>query len=152
MSNLTSRLIKILLGVFMAVTVVMVVLFYAGPVVPDTVGTNFEEPVFTEAFIIWAYILLVITLVLTLGFSLFNMVTNPKGATKSLLGLVGAAVIILIAYFLADDTLLNLPHYTGKDNVPATLKLVDTGLFTTYIFAGLAVIAILYAEIAKAFK
>jgi len=136
----------------MAVTVVMVVIFYAGGVVEDTKGTNYEEPLITETFIIWAYILLAIAIGLTLIFSFINMLSNPKGAKKSLIGILGAAVIIFLAYSLADDSLLNLPHYTGKDNVPATLKMVDTGLFTTYIFAGLAVASIIYVEIAKAFK
>lgn len=150
MSTSISRFIKILLGVIMAITLVFLVMFYAGDVVNE--GTNQEHPVVTEAFIIWAYILLVITLVLTLGFSLYNMVTNPKGAKKSLVGLVGAGVVILIAFLLANDTPLYLPHYTGADNVPATLKMVDTGLFTSYILAGIAIVAIVVSEVSKAFK
>lgn len=150
MSKSISRFVKILLGLFIAVTVVFLILFYAGDVVEE--GTNQEHPVVTEGFIIWAYILLAITLFLTLGFSLFNMVTNPKGAKKSLVGVVGAGVVILIAFFLANDTPLYLPHYTGADNVPATLKMVDTGLFTSYIFAGIAIVAIVVSEVSKAFK
>jgi membrane associated rhomboid family serine protease len=136
----------------MAVTVVMVVIFYAGGVVEGTEGTNYEEPVITETFIIWAYILLALAIGLTLIFSLINMISNPKGAKKSLIGILGAAAVLFLAYILADDTVLNLPHYTGSDNVPSTLKMVDTGLFTAYIFAGLAVVSIIYVEIAKAFK
>jgi uncharacterized BrkB/YihY/UPF0761 family membrane protein len=150
MSNLSSRLIKILLGLLMAITLVLVVIFYAGPVVNE--GTNQEAPVITETYIIWSYILFGITAGITILFSLYNMIINPKGAKKSLIGIAGAAVLILIAYYLADDSVLNLPHYTGKDNVPATLKMVDTGLFTTYLLAGLAIVAIIYSEISKAFK
>jgi len=150
MSKSISRFIKILLGLFMAITFVFIILFYTGGVVDE--GTNLEHPVVTEAFIVWAYILLGITLLLTLGFSLFNMITNPKGAKKSLIGIVGAGVVILIAYLLANDTPLYLPHYTGSDNVPATLKLVGTGLFTSYMFAGIALVAIVVSEVSKAFK
>jgi hypothetical protein len=150
MSNISSRLIKILLGLLMAITLVMVVIFYAGPV--NEVGSNLEHPVITETYIYWAYILLGITAGITILFSLYNMIINPKGAKKTLVGLAGAAVLILIAYFLADDSVLNLPHYAGKDNVPETLKMVDTGLFTAYLLLGLAFVAIIYSEVSKAFK
>jgi hypothetical protein len=53
---------------------------------------------------------------------------------------------------MADDSVLNLPHYTGSDNVPATLKMVDTGLFTAYLLLGLAFVAIIFSEVSKAFK
>jgi len=150
MSNISSRLIKILLGLLMAITLVMVVIFYAGPVVDA--GTNLEHPAITETYIIWAYILLGITAGITILFSLYNMIINPKGAKKTLVGLAGAAVLILIAFYLADDSVLNLPHYTGGDNVPSTLKLVDTGLFTTYLLLALAFVAIIASEVSKAFK
>jgi hypothetical protein len=150
MSNISSRLIKILLGLLMVITLVLVVIFYAGPVIDE--GSNLEHPVITETYIYWAYILLGITAGITIIFSLYNMIINPKGAKKSLVALAGAAVLILVAYLLADDSVLNLPHYTGKDNVPETLKMVDTGLFTAYLLLGLAFVAIIYSEVSKAFK
>ena len=75
-----------------------------------------------------------------------------KGLKKGIIGLVGAAVIIVISYLVADDTILNMPHYTGGGNVPRTLKLVDTGMFTAYILLGLAVLAILWSSISRVFK
>ena len=102
MSNISSRLIKILLGLMMAITLVLIVLFYGGPSVDE--GTNLEAPVITETYIIWSYILLGATAGITIIFSLFNMIKNPKGAKKSLLGIAGAAVIVLLAYYLADDS------------------------------------------------
>ncbi|MDX9929816.1 MAG: hypothetical protein RBS37_08220 [Bacteroidales bacterium] len=152
MSNLSSRLITILLWVLMALTAVLIVIFYAGPVVEGTEGTNYEEPIITNSFLVWAYILLGITVGLTVIFSLIGLFSNPKGAKKSIVALVVVAAVLVVAWLLADDTVLHLPHYTGKDNVPQTLKLVDTGLFTTYLLAGLAILAIIYSEISKVFK
>ena len=152
MSNLSNRLITILLWVLMAVTAVLLIIFYVGPVVEGTGGTNYEEPVITSTFIVWAYILVGLTAGLTLVFSLLGLFMNPKGAKKSIFALVVAIAVIVIAWFLADDTVLNLPHYTGKDNVPQTLQLVDTGLIMTYLLAGLAVVAIIYSEVSKVFK
>jgi hypothetical protein len=136
----------------MATTVVMAVIFYAGPLVEGSAGTNLEEPVITETFLLWAFILFAITAGLTVIFSLIGMILNPKGAKKSLVALVVGVVVILVSWYFADDTVLNLPHYTGSDNVPGTLKFVDTALFTTYLLAGIAILAIFYSEISKAFK
>ncbi|MBS0011399.1 MAG: hypothetical protein KFF49_08305, partial [Bacteroidales bacterium] len=63
-----------------------------------------------------------------------------------------AAAVIVVAYLLADDTVLNLPHYQGSGNEPRTLKMVDTGLFTAYILIGIAFLAILWSSVSRMFK
>ena len=85
-------------------------------------------------------------------FPLINLVTNLKSAKRGLLVLLGVAVLIFIAYSLASNEVLEIPGYSGGDNVPKTLKISGTGLFITYILAGLAVLSILYSEISKYFK
>ena len=152
MSNLTSRIIQIVLWVLMAVTIVFAGLFYFGQIKEGTAGTTLEEPVVTQSFLIWAGVLLGLTAGITLVFTVVNMIVNPKGIKGSIIGLVAAAVVILIAYLLADDTVLNIPHYDGKDNVPKTLKFVDTTLITAAILLCLAFLSILYSSISKVFK
>jgi hypothetical protein len=80
------------------------------------------------------------------------MVTNPKAAKKTLITIVGVALLIFVAWLWASDAILDMPHYEGKDNVPSILKLAGTGIRTAYILAGLAVLSILYSEIVKYFK
>ncbi len=80
------------------------------------------------------------------------MFTRPKEAVKALISFAVVAVFVVIAYALANDTILELPGYTGKDNVPGTLKFAGTMLWTTYfIFVG-AIASIFYVEISKIFK
>lgn len=152
MSNLSSKILKILTWVLMAVTIVFAVIFYLGNIVPGTEGTRIEEPTITQSFLVWAYILFLLTAGVTLFFSVVNFVVNPKGAKKSLVGLVAAIAIIVISYLLSDDTLLNMPFYDGKDNVPGTLKFVDTTLFTAYILVGIAFLSIIWSSISRVFK
>jgi len=152
MSNLSSKILKILTWVLMAVTIVFAVIFYLGNIVPGTEGTRIEEPTITQSFLVWAYILFLLTAGVTLFFSVVNFVVNPKGAKKSLIGLVAAIAIIAISYLLSDDTLLNMPFYDGKDNVPGTLKFVDTTLFTAYILVGIAFLSIIWSSISRVFK
>lgn len=152
MTSKLSKIVTYFLYALMLISVVLVILFYFGKVVPGTEDTNFEEPVITKTILLWAGILVVLTVVLSLVFPLINVVTNPKAAKGTLFTLIGAAILIFVAWILASDALLDMPHYEGKDNVPKTLKLAGTGLFTAYILAGLALLSILYSEIAKYFK
>jgi len=152
MSNLTSRIIQIILWVLMAVTIVFAVLFYFGNMVEGTEGTRLEEPVITQTFLSWAYILLIVAAAITIIFSVVNIIINPKGIRKGIVALVGAVVIIVIAYLMADDTVLNMPYFTGKGNEPTTLKWVDTGLFTAYILIALAFLAIIWSSVSRIFK
>ncbi len=152
MSNITNRIIQIILWVMMAVTVVFAVLFYFGNVIEGTEGTRLEEPVVTQSFLTWAYILLFATIGITLIFTVINVIINPKGIKKGLVSLLVGVVVIVIAYLMADDTVLNLPHFTGKGNDPATLKYVGTGLYSAYILVGLAFLAIIWSSVSRLFK
>jgi hypothetical protein len=147
-----AKIVSYILYALMIISVILAVLFYFGRVVPGTEGTNFEEPNITKTILLWAGILAGITALLSLVFPVINMVTNPKAAKKTLFTLIGVAVLIFVAWLLASDAVLDMPHYEGKDNVPSILKFAGTGLFTTYILAGLAVLSILYSEIVKYFK
>lgn len=152
MSEKTKKLTVYLSWVLMALTLVFAILFYFGGVVEGTDGTRYEEPLITNSFILYVYILIGITVALTLFFTLRALVLNPKGLKMTLVAVGVGAVLVVIAALLADDTVLNLPHYKGKGNVPRTLKWTDIGLYVAYFLAALAVIAIFYSEISKYFK
>jgi len=151
MSAKIVRLTSILLWAFMVITVIFALFFYIGGVVPGTQGTRYEEPKVANSFIIYAYILFGITILLTLFFSIWNFVLNPKGLKSSLVFVAGAAILIGIAALLADNTVLSLPHYKGKDNVPTTLFWTDVGLFVAYFLLIIAFLAIIYSVISRYF-
>jgi TRAP-type C4-dicarboxylate transport system permease small subunit len=152
MSEKINKLASILLWVLMGLTVIFAILFYVGGAVSGTEGTRYEEPKVTNSFILFAYILLAITLVVTLFFSLRNLVQNPKGLRLSLVALGIGAILIGLAALLADNTVLNLPHYRGSDNVPRTLFWTDVGLFVAYFLLILAFLAIIFSVISRYFK
>jgi hypothetical protein len=147
-----NKLTQILSWVLMAFTLIFAVLFYVGGVVPGTEGTRYEQPKVTNSFIIYAYILLGLTLILTIFFTVRNFVLHPKNIRMTLVILVLGIVLIGIAALLANNTVLDLPHYKGKDNVPRTLFLTDVGLYVAYFLLGIAFLAIIYTVISKYFK
>jgi len=152
MSEKINKLTSILLWVLMGLTVIFAILFYIGGSVPGSEGTRYEEPRVTNLFIVFAYILLFITVIITLFFGLRNVVQNPKGLKLSLVALGVGIGLIGLAALLADNTVLNLPYYKGNDNVPRTLFWTDVGLFVAYFLLVLAFLAIIYSVISKYLK
>lgn len=136
----------------MGLSVIFAILFYVGGVVPGTEGTRYEEPKVTNSFIVFAYILLTVTVLVLLFFALRNYVLNPKSLKGMLIALGIVAVLIGLSALLADNTVLNLPHYKGSDNVPRTLFWTDIGLFVAYFLLAGAFLAIIYSVVSKYFK
>ena len=152
MANSTSKILKILTWVLMGITIVFALLFYLGDVKPETAGTRLEEPLITQSFLVWAAILLFLTAGITVVFSIINFIVNPKGGKKTLVSFVFGIVVILIAFLMADDTVLNMPYYDGKDNVPGMLKFADTMLFTSYLLIVVAFLSIVGSAVSRLFR
>jgi hypothetical protein len=107
----------------------------------------------TDIALFWSYILILLTLVASIVFPLIAVISNPKALVRLLMVLAGAAVLVVISYLLSSDSAMSIIGYTGTDNSdPATLKMIDTVLFVTYMLFGLALGSILYAIASKAFK
>ena len=107
----------------------------------------------TDIALIWAYILVLITLIAAIVFPLIAVISNPKALIRLLAVLAGFAILVVVSYLLSSDTVIEIIGYDGTGNSdPGTLKMVDTVLFLTYMLFGLAVGSILYAIISKAFK
>jgi hypothetical protein len=107
----------------------------------------------TDILLIWAYILILLTLVASIIFPLIQVFSNPKALIRLVGVLAGAAVLLVVSYLLSSGTPLEIIGYTGTDNSnPAILKMIDTILFVTYMLFGLALVSILYAVISRPFK
>ena len=147
-----SKISQYILWALMAVSLVLVGIFFFGDFVEGTEGTSIAEPLITETILKWSYVLLIITAVILLGFQMVFLFTNLRALKRFGIVLGIAALLIFVAYQLADDTVLNLIQYTGPDNVPGTLQIVGTAIIFTYILGVLAIVSILYSAIANLFK
>ncbi len=134
----------------------------AAPVVTETAEISVKEVTSgweyllyfrTDIALIWAYILILLTLVASIVFPLISVFSNPKGLIRLGAVLAGAAILVVISYLMSKSTPIDIIGYTGTDNSdPATLKMIDTVLFVTYILFGMALASILYAIVSRAFK
>lgn len=141
------RLAKYLYYLLIVAAVVIGVLFYLGPATYTPSGNI--DPQITSLALRYTFIVIILAVVLAIIFPIVHVISNPKNLVRNLLVVVGLAVITGICYYFAKGDVLPLLNYSGSDNVPWVLKLVDTGLFLMYIaFAG-ALLAIVYSEIRR---
>ena len=131
-----NKILNIVTIVMFVITVVLLGLFYFGGELPNS---QYATPVYTEQLLWWSYLLFGIAIVAALIFPIARLFTRPKEAMKSFIALAGIIVLVLIAYSMSDGTIMNIPGYSGSDNVPGTLKFTDTILITTY-FLGIGAI------------
>ena len=102
--------------------------------------------------LVWAYIMLGIALVAVLCVGLYvSATTDPKSLVRIGIGIGAAAVLCLVAYFLASGA--PAIGFTGtKPPTASQLKLTDTVLNLTYILGAGAVLAIICGEIFSAIR
>ena len=104
-----------------------------------------------DPMLIWGYILQGIAVAAVIILPLFNLVKNPKGAVRSLVGLGIVVVLAAICYALSSDApVVNSAGGFFEDS--AVLKISDTGLYLTYIALAVAILAAIGGEIRNAFK
>ncbi len=149
--NLT-KITSWVLYVLMAVSVVIAVLFYTG-------GTSeIDAPVnpHVNTTLYWGYVLVIIALGATLLLSIFNFIRNlshdPKGAVKSIVPIVGLALVIVISWAIGDGSELYMPNYKGPDNTYTWLKFADMLFYTMYFLFGVAIVSVVVSSVIKIFR
>ena len=105
-----------------------------------------------ETLLYLAYAMIILALVAVLCIGLYiSAKTDPKSLVRIGIGLGAAAVLGLVAYFMASGA--PAIGYTGATPPTASeLKLTDTILNLTYILAVAAVVAIIVGEVFSAIR
>jgi len=138
MTVLASKILRIFLGVLLAISALLAILFFVNVVSDDLL-------------IYWGYFLVILTAVITILFPIWFMIKNPRNSIKIFIALGLMVVLAIIAYTLATVGMTDL-QLEKLGVTAATSKYVGAGLIFTYILAALAVLSIIYASISKLFK
>jgi Kef-type K+ transport system membrane component KefB len=146
------KILGILTIVLFLVSAIIVVMFYLNVVPLSNPEEQMEHGV-TDTFIWWAYILFGICAVLAfLVFPLWGFVQqiidNPKSVVKTVIIIAAVALVCIIAYALADGSFSSITNTLVETN-ETELKWSGAGLNALYISLGIAVLAVIYAEVAK---
>jgi len=149
------KILGILTIVLFVVSAVIVVMFYAKVVPLSSDVEQMEHPI-TDTFIGWAYILFFVCALLAfLVFPLWDfikqIIDNPKSVVKTLIVIAVVALVCVIAYVLADGSFNSITETLAETN-EKELKWSGAGLNALYISLGIAVLSVIYAEVAKKFN
>ena len=85
-----------------------------------------------------------------ISFGVKKMLSNTKNAKKTLYTILGLIVVCILSYLIASDEILN--SYEKYKISASESKNVGMGLIMFYILSALAVGAVLYSELSKAFS
>jgi small-conductance mechanosensitive channel len=106
--------------------------------------------------LVWAYILLILSIVILVAFAVYQMVSDFTSAKKGLMSLLFFGVVALISYLIASN---KMPTFLGAQKfiedgtiTPSKMKLIDAGLIGTYIVLGISIASIIYASVSRLFK
>ncbi len=154
MDTKIGKLIQIMMYVLLGVSLIMIVAFYFGGTESITFasGKEYSYPSFTDNMIYWTYLLFIISTLSALLFPIISLVTDIKKAKRTFIGIAGLVVVVGLAYVLASGAIPNFHNFEKFNITESISKSVGTGLFTTYLLGGIAIVGILFTEISKSFK
>ena len=151
--NKTGKYVSIFMWVLIAITAILAISFIAN------ISDNKADPAMNSWLstnLVWSYILLTLSLVLLVGFAVYQMATNFEAAKKGMVSLAFMGSVFLISYIIASD---ELPNFLGAQKfidseviTPSVMKWIDTGLIGTYIILGISIGSIVYASVSRLFK
>ncbi len=127
--------------ILFAVSIIVTIAFF---IMPHTVADDSS----VGMFIVWAYILLALAIVLLVFFQLVKTFKSPKALKRFLFLILGTVVLIGISYLLAPGS----PVAVNKAVSAGTLKFTDTALILTYFVFGGAILALIITSIMSAIR
>ncbi len=161
MSKLTYKISYYALYVMFAAIILVLLLFYLGGDAQGNavllgVDPDMWQPARTDAMLWLIYVMIGLAVAITFVAAFFQfgaaLKDNPKGAVRSLLGLLLLAAVMIISWFIGSDKVLNIQGYDGTDNVPFWLQLSDMFIITIYFLLGAAIVSIIVSSVLKKFS
>lgn len=139
-----------IIGVSVIVIFAFLIVSATGDWDPELKGSDLVN---SNSYIVWFnYVLAGLAAVLVVVFFVMEMISNTKLLIGTLSSLLIVGIIALISFFIASN---EIPTFLGAEKfqiTATTSKMVGTSIISIYIFLGLAVAGIIYAEVSKFFK
>ena len=135
------KLAKYLKWVLLGISAILLVVFFLLP------HSTASDPM-VDTYIIWAYILVAITLLLVLVFLLIDVSKTKKSLFTFLALIVGAVVLVAVCWLLAPGGEV----MTNATYTPKVSKFSDAALYVTYAMVIASIAAIIWSAISSAIK
>lgn len=129
---------KITLWSLLGLGIVFIAMFFLGGSNGslEVAGDFLDIPRFTDAFLVWNYILFGLVVLVTLCVVIVefcnNWKTNRRKAYMTLGAVCGFICLALICWFLGSPEKINIIGYEGTDNEGAWAQLADAVIYACY--------------------
>ena len=123
--------------VLLVVSIAVCLAFFVGGVELDGAGNKVYAN--TDLMLYWGYTLAVLTLVVTLIFSILALIQ----------GFILLIVILAVSYALGDGTPMSVNEESAQYNTPGWLKTIDMCLYTAYTLVFLIIVAVIWGGVSK---
>ncbi len=144
---------KITLGVLMALGIICSVMFYVGGAegTLEVAGDFLNIPRFSNLFLVWNYVLVILVCLITLGVVVWEFVKTYKVDKKKALTGLGVVIafiaLVVICWFLGSPEEVKIVGYEGHDNVGTMAQMSDACLWLTYILTFATIAAMVWGVI-----
>lgn len=135
------KLAKYLKWILLGISAILLVVFFLLP-------HNTASDAMVDTYIIWAYILVALALILVLAFLLIDVSKSKKSLLTFILLIVGAVALVAICWLLAPGGEVA----TSATYTPKVSKFSDAALYVTYAMVAASIIAIIWSAISNAIK
>lgn len=99
-----------------------------------------------------SYLLIALGVVLAIIMPLIKSMGNPKSLLKTVVGIIGIAILFIIAYSISSNEVLPKFEADPFNLTPGGSQLVGGFLITTYILFIFAIVGIVFTEFNKIIK
>ena len=138
-----QKILNILLGVLMAITVILMIYAIATGGSDAAISMNLA----------WGYFLIAFAILAALFCAVFGMIKNPAGIKGTILSLALIIVVVGVAYFVASGHEIQIPDLAnGGFFSQGETVLTDTSILVTYVALVAAFVTAIATEIYGAFK
>lgn len=138
MSKLIGNISKFTILILGIISVILVALIYFGGNAESLVvgEDSLTVPKFTDTLIYWCYILIALTICITLGFSLYGfikkLIESPKDGVKSLAVIAIFVILFVVAWMIGSPEKISIIGYEGTDNFGFWAQFTDMIIYATY--------------------
>lgn len=159
MSKLTEKIPGIAALVLVAVSILLVLFVYVGgntDSINDSAGEALTVPKFTDALLYWTYLLMGLTVCITLFMAFFgyvkSFITSPKTAFKSLIPIVLFILLFVVAWSLGSGEKMSIIGYDGDGNQGPWAQFTDMMIYAIYALVAGVIATIVGARVYTQFK
>jgi len=144
MNSKLSKILSIVSGVIGIISIFFLVrIIMAGD---EAVKESLDlQNSLVSPFVSFAKIILIVTTIIAVVFSVWNLIQHPKLLKKTLISVVALTVLLAISYAIADDSAtLNASGNVLEDGeAGSTSKWVSTGIWYSLILGFVALLGVL---------